>query len=534
MRELKIALIILLAAVILVAGRQQQQAAAQGNNLLQNPSFEAGVYTFNPDDYTWLALYPSQRESCRNSDQYLPCNTAQTPTSWIPWWISQTAGDPEWKNRMPEYKPAGAPFLNRIHSGSFASQYFSFHSTHTAGLLQIVTVPAYSRVRFQIWGQAWSSASDAEFSDYPTTVNMRIGIDPTGGTNPYNSAIIWSSFSQPYDLYAQFSVEAQAQGDKVTVFTFSAPDEARKHNDIYWDDAELIVVAGGVVPAATLAGGTPGVGGQPSAPGAAPPTPHAAGFIQVVAQSGDSYWSIAANHGLTIAEILTLNNATESDFVQPGQLVTIGTAEPPTPTPEPTLEPTASPDKEATVTPLPTEETVLPTAAATATPAGGQLCLEAFDDGNQNGLRDDSETRRAAIAFTVYNGEEVITNYVTDGQSEPYCITNLPAGNYRITRSTAPNETLTTSGDWSVNLNEGGTVALSFGGYINTSTAEEEIANLPAATAEAPTTTSQETTQETAQEGGMVRVVVIVAVAIAVLIFVGVLAVILASRRSTV
>lgn len=532
MRGIKFALITLLALLVLAAGRQQQQVVAQGTNLLQNPDFEAGVYTFDPANYTWLALYPTQRESCRNSDQYLPCSTAQTPIGWIPWWISQITGDPEWKNRMPEYKPAGAPFLNRVHSGSFASQYFTFHSTHTAGLLQQVTVPANSRVRFQIWGQAWSSASDAEFSDYPTTVNMRIGIDPTGGSNPYNSAIVWSSFSQPYDLYAQFSVEAQAQGDKVTVFTFSAPDEARKHNDIYWDNAELIVVAGGVVPAATLPGGTPGVAEPPSAPNAATPTPNAAGLIQVVAQAGDSYWSIAANHGLTIAEILTLNNATETDFVQPGQLITIGTAEPPTPTPEPTLEPTAAPEKEATATPLPTEETALPTVAATATPAGGQLCLEAFDDANQNGLRDEDEARRAAIAFTVYNGEEVITNYVTDGQNEPYCISNLPAGNYRITRSTAPYETLTTSGDWTVNLSEGGTVALSFGGYLTT--AEEEIANLPAATAEAPTPTTAETTEETAAEGGMVRIVVIVAVAIAVLIFVGVLVVILASRRSTV
>ena len=44
------------------AGRSVQ---AQGANLLQNPSFEAGFYTFDPDDYNWVALYSTQRADCR-------------------------------------------------------------------------------------------------------------------------------------------------------------------------------------------------------------------------------------------------------------------------------------------------------------------------------------------------------------------------------------------------------------------------------------------------------------------------------------
>src|SRR5690606_24826817 len=219
---------------------------AQGGNLLQNPGFEAGVFTFNPDDYQWLALYPTQREDCKtNQGQYLQCNTANVPLSWIPWWISQTPADPDWKNRMPEYKPARPPFVNRIHSGNEAAQYFSFFGTHTAGLLQVVTVPANSMLRFSIWGQAWSTIDDSTISNQPTTVNMRIGIDPLGGTNPYAPSIVWSDYQQPYDVYSLFAVEAQAQGDKVTVFTISSPAEQRKHNDIYWDDAELVVIGGG-------------------------------------------------------------------------------------------------------------------------------------------------------------------------------------------------------------------------------------------------------------------------------------------------
>ena len=237
-RTLFLAVLFLAGLGLIYGPATERPVLAQGGNLLENPGFEGGVYTFVPDEYSWLALYPSQREDCKlDTGVYMPCNTAQTPVGWVPWWISQSDEDPDWKNRMPEYKPADPPFTNRIHSGNRAAQYFTFHGTHTAGLLQVVTVPANAMLRFSIWGQAWSSASDEVFSDFPTTVNMRIGIDPTGGTNPYSPAIVWSAYNQPYDAYQQFTVEAQAQGTTVTVFTISAPDEARKHNDIYWDDA---------------------------------------------------------------------------------------------------------------------------------------------------------------------------------------------------------------------------------------------------------------------------------------------------------
>ena len=302
---------------LIAAGAGDSPVLAQGGNLLQNPGFEGGFYTFNPDDYTWLALYASQREDCKTSDgQYLQCNTAQVPVGWIPWWISQSEEDPDWKNRMPEYKPATAPYANRIHSGSAAAQYFTFHSTHTAGLLQVVDVPQNASLRFSIWGQAWSSASDTDYSDFPTAVNMRIGIDPTGGTNPYSSAIVWSGYKQPYDSYQQFVVEAQAQGNQVTVFTISSPDEARKHNDVYWDDAELVVIGQAAPPPPPADDGDTGSSGDDTdttsgGTGAvAPPssigptaTPDAEGVIYAEVQEGDSFWSVAARHGLTLDEI---------------------------------------------------------------------------------------------------------------------------------------------------------------------------------------------------------------------------------------
>lgn len=551
--------LIMAVAAIAVLSFSRGDAQAQGANLLRNPSFEEGFYTFDPDDYAWVALYGSQRADCRTSDgQNLPCNTAQTPLGWIPWWISHADGDPDWKNRMPEYKPATHPFANRLHSGNFAAQYFTFHSTHTAGLLQVVTVPANAEVQFSIWGQAWSSASDSDFSDFPTTVNMRIGLDPTGGTNPYNAAIVWSDYKQPYDSYQQFSVSARAQGDKVTVFTISSPDEARKHNDIYWDDASLVVTGQGTAPLPTAtsapagstavptttgnSGGTgaTGVTGDSPAPtaiaqqpsGAPTSTPNAEGIIYYEVQAGDSYWSIAARHGLTIDEIYELNNAGEGSFVQPGELVMVGEAQPPaTATPE-AGEEEASAEPTATSAP--------PTPTATEQPQTGDVCLVAYSDANQNGQRDGGESLKGSVAFSIYDDEQVLVNYVTDGSSEPYCIA-LDSGNYRITRSTQPNETLTTDGEWAISVSAGSAQDFEFGSYTADSVAqagvdpaEPEGAAMALPEGETAAETATDETATAGDEGGVTRWVVIAAVVVAVLLFVGVLIIILSGRRSTI
>lgn len=563
-------LMTLFGLVLLSAADRPLQA--QGENLLQNPGFEAGVFTFNPDDYQWVALYPTQREDCKtNQGQYLQCNTANVPISWIPWWISQTPADPDWKNRMPEYKPARPPFVNRIRSGNEAAQYFSFFGTHTAGLLQVVTVPVNATLRFSIWGQAWSTVDDSAVSNQPTTVNMRIGIDPLGGTNPYSSSIVWSDYQQPYDVYSLFTVEAQAQGDKVTVFTFSAPAEQRKHNDIYWDDAELVVIGGGEAPPPTSppappappaggnagggtgqTGGTGETGGGPVAqvpPANQPsPTPNAEGLILDQVQPGDSFWSIAARNGLTLDEIYELNGANEGTVIKVGDMLIVGRVDPPAPEePEEVEEEVTAAGEEladeedateeedaaeeAEPTPEPTPE---PTVAA-----GGTICLSAFDDPNQNGLHDAGEALKASVAFTISTNESVVTNYVTDGFSEPYCIRGLEPGNYRITRSVAENENLTTQGDWAVSVSNGSETSFEFGSYVEE--APTEVAEVSDATgADAAglalaDSGAAERTVEQAEDGpGLGRILVIAAVIVVALLLLGVGVLVLSSRRSTV
>ena len=92
------------------------------------------------------------------------------------------------------------------------------------------------------------------------------------------------------------------------------------------------------------------------------------------------------------------------------------------------------------------------------------ICLVAFTDENGNGEREPDEPLQAGVAFTIFTAERVVANYVTDGLSEPYCLTDLAAGDYQITRSVGRGETLTNSGNRTVILGSGDQVMLGFGG----------------------------------------------------------------------
>ena len=194
------------------------------------------------------------------------------------------------------------------------------------------------------------------------------------------------------------------------------------------------------------------------------PTPDAEGNIYVEVQINDSMWSIAARAGISLQTLYELNGLSESSIVKPGDRLLIGRVEPlPTDTPEPTITPTKAPPT-PTHTPPPPPETA--------------VCLAAFDDRNLDGAHDAAEQLRGAVAFTIFNDQAVVANYITDGLSEPHCL-NLEPGTYRITRSVGRDETLTNDGDVAVLLNRGNVMELAFGSYQGTAgndTVAEETA----------------------------------------------------------
>lgn len=561
MKSNRLLFLLLIAFILLLSTAvAQQPTQAQGQNLLVNPGFDGQYASFTPQT-------PDQKSDCPVG----VCTTAQMPSGWFPWWVSQTQDNEPWQNRMPEYKPVcpfdPCPFPDRVKGGAQAMQYFTFHSTHTAGAWQRVQVPAGANLRFSIWGQAWSSATDKVPSDFPTVVNMRVGIDPTGGTNPFSGSIVWSGTANPYDNYRLFEVDATSQGDFVTVFMWSQPLEARKHNDIYWDEASLVVGGGGSAVPSAPAGSNNGSSSAPAAPAFVPgptPTPNAEGIILTQVQAGDTMWAIAARSGISLDEFLELNpGLTRETFIKVGDLYVTGFGDPggaPPPPDEnkPTEEngtktdpePPADGAKPEDAPPPPEADTQgggadappppRPEATAEPTATGGAICLRAFDDANRDGIFDTGETIKNAVAFTISSGQAVVSNYVTDG-SEPYCIEGLPAGTYRVSRSFIAKEVSTGSGDWGIAISDGSRFDLDFGSYIDTTAEPEAVAqanNAPPANntqvTEASLTdnTTNDATEAEASDTNWTVWIVGLIVAIAAVLLIGVTFIILSARRA--
>jgi hypothetical protein len=445
---------------------------------------------------------------------------------------------------------------------------------------------------------------------------MKIGIDPTGGSNWASPNVVWSGTQNPYDAYAPFAIEAVSQSSVVTVFTYAYQSEPRKHNDIYWDDASLTVVGGAVAPqqpqqnsnqqaaavnweatrqvraaaweaqqqatasaqeqaqadfaaqqaqeqadadaAQAIASVPEGAVADAQPVAAVPdantipfylpvlPTPNAEGVILVAVPPGGSVWSVAANAGISLAEIQSLNNLAPNQFVNAGDLLIVGYGDPNGIAAEEeavieaeseteiaaadTVE-VAPPVLIPTPKPIPTPNVAPAVEVADAdTTADTAICLKAFDDANKNGLHDPGEGLRASVAFTLANGQRVVSNYVTTGTDEPYCIEGLEEGNYQISRSQATAEVLTTRGDWGVALSADSVVTLEFGSYTDTSLiAQAEAVN--SANAAAQVAASNVTADATANSGGLSNAVTIGAVVLALLLLVGVIVLVMSGRR---
>ncbi|MBN1178166.1 MAG: hypothetical protein JXD18_03080 [Anaerolineae bacterium] len=202
-----------------------------------------------------------------------------TPPKWLTWFRHgmPVEHDPSNGNgwAQPEVRDAwvtGDP--RRVREGLKAILLFTFFRIHDGGFLQQVQVQPGDRLRFQAWAHAWSNHKDTNNpQDFPHPDDSRwsegqgvgynhffapegqvtdsaaknftfyVGIDPTGGTNPFASTVVWGKGAHIYNAYRHVpSVEAVAVSGTVTVFLRSKALWPFKHCDAYWDDAVLEVV----------------------------------------------------------------------------------------------------------------------------------------------------------------------------------------------------------------------------------------------------------------------------------------------------
>jgi hypothetical protein len=116
-----------------------------------------------------------------------------------------------------------------------------------AGLHQtVLSVPLGSHLQFSAHGQAWSCEDASTCRDgssvNPANMLMRVGIDPTGGTDPFSNAIKWSAYFNPLDQWQVACIEATSEAENVTAYLWASPDGPRQNQDIYWDDASLVIL----------------------------------------------------------------------------------------------------------------------------------------------------------------------------------------------------------------------------------------------------------------------------------------------------
>lgn len=153
-------------------------------------------------------------------------------------------------------------------------------------------------------------------SDTAAGASIKVGIDPTGGTDPLSANVVWSGSAAPYDQWAELTVTAQAKGDAVTVFLYATQAAGLAINNVYWDKVSLVRTTGGA--AAPVPVEVPFVTPQGVRPD---------GSIIHVVQSGDTLSSIAYayfEYGVTIESIAALNNLKpNARFLQIGQQLVI-------------------------------------------------------------------------------------------------------------------------------------------------------------------------------------------------------------------
>lgn len=349
------------------------QAQQGGTNLLVNGGFEwwdpaTAIWPYQ-DGIPEVQVCPGWRAFYLDN----PPSYAQVPQYW----------------RRPEFRDVKAgEFPRRVRNGNLAAKYFSFAGQHEAGFYQQVGgIAPGTPLRFSAYMQTWSCLPDPaqwnvcptkDYSREPAPMHTRIGIDPTGGTNPWSSNVVWSPELNAYDAWTYFQVEANAQNSTVTVFTYSRPDWTdtyfRINNDVYLDDASLVSLDEALPtatpepasPTATLDPSMPTSTPAPTATPAATPTPRPDGAIVHVVQEGDTLGAIALQYQLTVEKLLQLNGLTDANILSVGQELVIAVPE---------SAATATPSSELpTSTPLPPAPTAsLPTPTAVVLPTSTAL-----------------------------------------------------------------------------------------------------------------------------------------------------------------
>ena len=269
---------------------------AQSTNLLTDPSFEAaGNYN---------VILASNEEG----------TVFGVPAAWDGW-IATTPRSETWMNLVPDGYPHTGLF--KFDGGRSLSISRGF-ATFTTVVYQRVSVAAGTNVRGSARGFMERGSTP------PPGAQFRVGIDPTGGENPLNPAVVWSPWVASPNSWVQATVDATSASGAVTLFLYSTQTSPSNPNAMYWDDARLETGGAGGTAAASGTPGTANVLPTPAfAPFVAPQGVREDGSIVHIVVAGDTLDAIAVAYRTTRDEILRLNDMTSRNFLQLGQEIIV-------------------------------------------------------------------------------------------------------------------------------------------------------------------------------------------------------------------
>jgi len=240
-------------------------------NLLRNPGFEAD---WEEEESNTCLIIPENGIPVIEERGEI-----RTPPYWLTWFqhIPGTWDQPEVRDAWKGVDP------RRVQAGNKAMLFFTFGRRHKGGFLQRVeNLEPGATYKLTAFAHAWSNHRDnsqpdafphpddpkwSEGAGYnivswrpdqvpqedtgdPQTdakrnFRFRVGIDPTGSIDPTADTIVWGPTRHNYNGYLAepLEVTAVATSDAITVFLHTSTDWPFKHNDAYFDTAELIRVS---------------------------------------------------------------------------------------------------------------------------------------------------------------------------------------------------------------------------------------------------------------------------------------------------
>lgn len=263
--------------------------------------------------------YTVERGEIRNPLGWFAWYAHQRTEAPVPWDPPNQVGWAEPETRLSETAH------QRHRSGERAFYLFTYGRIHEAGLFQQVRVTPGDRLRFTAFGHAWSAhdqptpkpphcsnagcgplawkAGTPGLNDDQRAHTLWVGIDPTGGIDPYAATVVWGDGWHIYNAYRDepLVVEAVAQNATVTVFTKSSCLWRFTHNDVAFDDATLVSLGADTPPVASGRG--------------KPRIQYARRYVLLHQDEPPSMWKAAVDAMMAVAARWTLGSSADDSGI---------------------------------------------------------------------------------------------------------------------------------------------------------------------------------------------------------------------------